>query len=118
MALVTALVVGVGGVGGAVARHAVGKRLRTRVLDTVVVNVVGSFLLGLVLSAPVADPTRLAAGAGFCGAFTTFSSFAVDTVRLAEDGRRARAGWVAVGTLALAVVAVLLGLRVGGSIPG
>jgi CrcB protein len=113
VALVTALAVGAGGVGGALARHAVAERLEARSLDTVAVNVLGSLLLGVVLAAPVGGPARLAAGAGFCGAFTTFSSLAVETVRLAEDGRRLRSVAVAVGTLALAIPAVRLGLALG-----
>jgi CrcB protein len=112
-----ALAVGVGG-GGAIARHAVGERLAALALDTLAVNVVGSFLLGVVLTAPVGGAVEQAAGAGFCGAFTTFSSFAVETVWLAEEGRHRDAAVVAVGTLALAVPAVRVGLALGGVVSG
>jgi CrcB protein len=58
---------------------------------TLTVNVVGSFLLGLVmylgLEAGLLSPTlRLALAVGVMGGFTTFSSFTFETMRLAQDG--------------------------------
>lgn len=60
-------------------------------LGTLVVNLFGSFLLG-VLAALVrhhgADPDlRLVLGTGFCGGFTTFSTASLDVIRLVRDGR-------------------------------
>ena len=112
MALLTVLAVGVGGSAGAAARYAVGQVIERRAVDTLAVNVLGSLFLGVVLASPVDGPARLAAGAGFCGAFTTFSSFAVETVRLFEDGRRRAAVAVAAGTLAAALLAVAVGMTV------
>jgi len=114
VALVGALAVGLGGSAGAVARYAVGRAIERRALDTLAVNVGGSLLLGLVVGAGVGGPLRLAAAVGFCGAFTTFSSFAVRTVRLAEDEGAAAAVANAAGTLLLALLAVRVGLAVGG----
>jgi len=113
MALVSALAVGIGGAAGAVCRYTVGELLEPRALDTLVVNVIGSLLLGLLLGASVANLTLLALGVGFCGAFTTFSSFAVSTIRFAEDGERRLAVVNAVGTLVLAVAGVLVGVELG-----
>lgn len=109
------LLVGLGGVAGAVARHLVGSYVEGDNVDTLVVNVLGSFLLGAIVAAPSAgpfDPLTLAVGTGFCGAFTTFSSFAFETVRLAETGRPRRAVANAGGTLAAALLAVGLGATV------
>ena len=83
---------------------------------TFLVNVVGSFALGVVLAAPVADAAVLAFGTGFCGAFTTFSTFAFETVRLFETGRRRAALGNAAGTLLAALVAVAVGSVVGGAL--
>lgn len=109
------LLVGVGGVAGAIARHLVGASVEDEYLDTLAVNVAGSFLLGALVAAPSVgplDPVTLAVGVGFCGAFTTFSSFAFETVRLAETGRPRRAVANAVGTLAAALLAVGVGAAV------
>jgi CrcB protein len=106
VALVTLLAVGIGGAAGAVSRYAVSVAIDRRGLDTLAVNVVGSFALGAVLGVGLEGPAFFAFGVGFCGAFTTFSSFAVETVALAEDGDRAAAATYAGGTLCLALLAV------------
>lgn len=103
------LLVGTGGVLGALARHLVSEAVETNTLDTLVVNVLGSFLLGAFVSAPVDGPLLLLAGTGFCGAFTTFSTFAFETVRAFERGERRTATINAAGNLAAALVAVALG---------
>ena len=113
MALVSALAVGCGGALGAVSRFAVAEAIERRVVDTALVNVVGSLLFGIVLGLDAGGPTSLAATTGFCGAFTTFSSFAVETVRLAEKGHVASAITNAGGTLLVAFAAVLIGIVIG-----
>ncbi|MEM4780896.1 MAG: CrcB family protein, partial [Halalkalicoccus sp.] len=89
--MIEALLVGVGGALGAVGRYLAGLAVGafdTRFpAETLFVNVLGSFLLGWVVFSGAPDGVFLAAGIGFCGAFTTFSSFSVDTVRLVEDDR-------------------------------
>ena len=107
------LLVGLGGVAGALGRHLVGTRLERDRADTLAVNVLGSVLLGALVAAPVGESVLLVAGTGFCGAFTTFSSFAFETVRLAELGHSRAAGLYAGGTLLSALVGVVLGGIVG-----
>ncbi|ELZ43859.1 CrcB protein [Halorubrum californiense DSM 19288] len=103
----TALV-GVGGALGAVSRHAVGLRVEGR-RSVLLVNALGSFALGAITAAPIGSTAALLLGVGFCGAFTTFSSFAVGTVRAAsETGARAGAA-VAASNIAAALPAFLLG---------
>ncbi len=110
MALVSALAVGAGGAAGAVSRYAVGLAIERRALDTAAVNVAGSFLLGMFVALDLPGPAALALGVGFCGAFTTFSSFAVETVRFAENKGIRAAAANAAGTLAAALVAALAGM--------
>ncbi|GAA0247598.1 fluoride efflux transporter CrcB [Haladaptatus pallidirubidus] len=103
------VLVGVGGVFGALSRHLVGQKLSGQAHGTFAVNVLGSFVLGALTACLMTDPALLTLfGTGFCGAFTTFSSFAFETVRLYERGKRREA--VANATLnlvgALAAVAV------------
>lgn len=80
---------------------------------TMTVNVTGSFLLGIILGIDAfADgwPRLVAiAGTGFCGAFTTFSTFAVETVRLGASGSYLMATANAVGSLVLGLAAACAG---------
>ncbi|MDL5360973.1 CrcB family protein [Halalkalicoccus sp. NIPERK01] len=105
--MIEALLVGVGGAVGAVSRYLVGLALGDVEgpfpFETLAVNVVGSFLLGWVTFAGFGEGTLLVVGVGTCGAFTTFSSFSVDTVRLAEDETVVLAAGYALVNLLLSV---------------
>ncbi len=91
------LLVGLGGFVGANARFVTAKWVGSLVegrfpLGTFLINVSGSFLLGLLgaviaqKALPNADALRLALGVGFLGAYTTFSTFEFETHALFEDG--------------------------------
>lgn len=91
------LLVGVGGFLGANARFILARGADALVdtrfpLGTFLVNVSGSFLLGVLgaviaeRALPNSDAMRLALGVGFLGAFTTFSTFEFETNALIEDG--------------------------------
>ncbi len=83
-----------------------------------VVNVIGSFLLGLLTGIPHLAPAWLAIlGTGVLGGFTTFSSVAVETVLLAQRRRRDWARVSLVGTFILCLVAAAVGLTIGGLFP-
>jgi CrcB protein len=103
------LLVGLGGVAGALARHLVGSRFEDSIHGTLAVNVLGSLVLGALVAAPVDGGLALVVGTGFCGSFTTFSSFAFETVRLFETGERRRAAVNAGINLVGALIAVALG---------
>ncbi len=68
-------------------------------MGTFIVNVLGSFVLGLITFVNLDNSVALLLGTGMCGSFTTFSSFSVETVRLWEIGRRPQAIGNALGTL-------------------
>lgn len=108
-AVPTALLVGLGGAAGALARYIIDLGLDGGRRSTFVVNVVGSALLGAVVASSPSDATLAAVGTGFCGAFTTFSSFAVNVAQAAADGRAEVALADAAGTLVAALVGVGLG---------
>lgn len=101
-----AVLVGLGGALGATLRYAVGEALADAdapvPASTLAVNTLGTFVLGLLTFAGAGDDALLLLGTGTCGAFTTFSSFSVETVRAWADGDRALAAGYALGTLALA----------------
>ncbi|MFW5934462.1 MAG: fluoride efflux transporter CrcB [Halolamina sp.] len=104
------ILVGLGGGLGATLRYAVGEALADRdasfPASTLAVNTLGTFALGLLTFAGAGDDALLLFGTGTCGAFTTFSSFSVETVRAWADGDRALAAGYALGTLVLAGVAL------------
>ena len=112
MSVTSVVLVGLGGVAGALCRHLLGERIDRRTYDTLAVNVLGSFLLGLLTAGPFGTTLTLAFGTGFCGAFTTFSTFAFETVRLAEEGRARRAAVNGLVNLVGALLAVGVGVRV------
>ncbi|WP_245779472.1 fluoride efflux transporter CrcB [Halostagnicola kamekurae] len=98
---------GTGGAIGAVARYAVDQALAGDrfPVSTLVVNVAGSFALGLVVFASLDSEATLLIGTGACGSFTTYSSFSVQSVQLWERGERLRASLYALGTLGSCVFA-------------
>lgn len=100
------MLVGIGGIAGAVVRYLVGTALSTTVATTLAVNVAGSLALGALVASSLGEPLVLALGTGFCGAFTTFSSFAVDAVTTWGSGDRRLAVGYALGTLAGAAAAL------------
>lgn len=101
----TALV-GFGAAVGAVSRYAAGYLIDSTAFpwSTLIVNVAGSFLLGIVLLSGLDSRLRLAVGVGFCGAFTTFSSFSFQTVTLWEHGDRVGAVTNAVTNLGFSLL--------------
>jgi len=115
------LAVACAGAAGSVLRYAVGLALQRAPagfpVGTLLVNVLGSFLLGLFarwLSAPTLDPAwRIALTVGFCGGFTTFSTFSAELVAMAQEGRVLRAAAYVLASLLLGVTATLVGLAVG-----
>ncbi|ARS90130.1 fluoride efflux transporter FluC [Natrarchaeobaculum aegyptiacum] len=102
--------VGTGGAIGAICRHWVYLQLSSEKypIPTFLVNVVGSFGLGLLAFGGASESTVQLLGLGACGAFTTFSSFSVETVQIWERGDRVLAVLVAVGNLAGALAGVAL----------
>jgi CrcB protein len=113
--LIAAVLVGLGGSAGAVGRHAVGLKVEGR-RSVVVVNALGSLALGALLAAPIGSGATLFGAVGFCGAFTTFSSFAVETVSTATDGEERIATEFAAANLAAALPAFLVGAALGGAL--
>jgi len=85
---------------------------------TFVVNVTGSFLLGLLVSAAAnggVEPWLLTAvGTGFLGSYTTFSTYAWETLRLVEDGALLVACLNLGGSIVAGAAAAAVGLAVGG----
>lgn len=108
--------VGAGGVAGALCRHAVAVvGPGTFPWGTLIVNVTGAFLLGVLLYEQrfrdvVPERLRLVAGTGFLSSFTTYSTFAAETTTLAPQLAVANIA----ATYGLGLLAVLAGRAVAG----
>lgn len=115
----TTLLVALGGVLGVLARYGVSRvTLHTEALmwSTVGINLLGSFLLGLLVAGHWFDrDVREGLGVGFLGGFTTFSTFSVQVVLEVDAGEPGRAaGYLAasvVGGIAAAAAGYALGRK-------
>ncbi len=115
--------VGLGGFLGANARYLLGGFISERwgatfPFGTFVINVTGSFILGFFLAYAqerpwVAPAARLMFAVGFVGAYTTFSTFEYETMRLIQQRELVLAAWNVFGSLLSGAVAVFAGLVLG-----
>lgn len=83
--------------------------------STFAVNIVGSFVLGVLIgtslvSTAVSRPLLLLLGTGLCGGFTTYSAFAVETALLAQEGHISTAATYVIATLLCCAVAAFGGI--------
>lgn len=105
---------------GAVARFAldgaVGRKVSSFPYGTLVVNVSGAFLLGLFEGTHPGSNLALVLGTGLLGAYTTFSTWMLETQRLVEERQHLRAGLNILGSVAAGIVAAGLGLWLGGGL--
>lgn len=111
--------IAVAGAIGAPARYLVDRSIQGRStslfpLGTFVINVTGSlvlgFLIGLALYHGFASTPKIILGTGLCGAYTTFSTFTYETVKLAEEGAIGAAFRNALATLVVPCLAAGAGL--------
>lgn len=117
---VTLVLIGVGGAAGAVARYLVDGAVASAVRGafpwgTLVINLSGSFVLGLLFGlaierAVLPSDIRAPLMIGFLGAYTTFSTLMLESLRLWEDGSVTLALANLVGSSALGMAAVIAGL--------
>jgi len=111
--------VAVGAAAGGVSRYylsvAVQQRLgATFPWGTLLINVTGSLLLGFLMRYALATPgvsaeMRLLLTTGFCGGYTTFSTFSYETAMLLEDGQYERAAAYALASVIVALLATFCG---------
>jgi fluoride exporter len=120
------VLIAIGGAAGAVSRYAVDDTL-TRWLGssfpvgTFVINISGSFVLGILFAlvverAALPSDIRAPVMIGFIGAYTTFSTWMLESARLMEDGAWLLAAANLGGSVLLGLLAVFAGLAVGRAI--
>jgi CrcB protein len=112
----------VGGIIGTLCRYGLGKWIPTWAgtefpWATFAINMLGSFVLGVFVRATdslgTSPEVRAMLTVGFCGAFTTFSTFSFETATLMQEGEWMRAAAYSLGSLALGLVAMFAGLAAG-----
>jgi CrcB protein len=120
---VTVVLVAVAAFAGAVCRHLVDVVVQRRTeaalpLGTLAINLTGSlapgFLIGLDLYRGLDDSTLTVVGVGFRGAYTTFSTFAYETVQRIDDGSLLEAVGDAAASTALGLAAAGAGIALAG----
>jgi CrcB protein len=121
-ALLAFLAVGIGGAIGSMLRYGVALWMVARIgpgfpWHTALINVVGSFLIGVVAayaqsSAGLSSLTSAFAMVGILGGFTTFSTFSYDTLTLLSDGANWLAVAYSVGTVILGISAAAGGMAI------
>jgi fluoride exporter len=112
------LAVGVLGAIGSLARFAITDAVTRRTpgafpYGTLLVNLSGSFVLGVLAGAKVGDVLTYVVGGGLLGAFTTFSTWMVDSERLVAGGDRRGAVLNVAGSLAAGVLLAAAGFALG-----
>lgn len=109
----------IGGAVGSGLRYATGLALPpsqgTFPWSTFTVNIIGSFILGLLVgmsltSASLSRPMMLLLGTGLCGGFTTYSAFAVESALLVQEGHLSTVAIYIVTTLTCCAAAALAGV--------
>lgn len=86
-------------------------------LATLLVNIAGSFIIGLVMAYSLKSESfalngRLFLATGFCGGFTTFSAFSLENLLLLQNGKLGLFVLYAVGSLVLGIAAVWAGFKI------
>ena len=116
------LAVGLGGFVGAVARYLLATWVAARLgtlfpYGTFIINVTGCFILGFIMGAieqnTLSPAMRLPVAVGFVGAYTTFSTYSYETLRLVETGALAAAAINVLASNVVGLVSGLAGLAVG-----
>jgi CrcB protein len=115
------LLIALGGAAGSVLRYLIGGRVQQFAphgfpVGTLVVNVVGCFLIGIFIrqfmNIQTHNHMRALLIVGFCGGFTTFSAFSMESVGLIEGGEYSRAFSYILLSVALCLTATFAGMTV------
>jgi fluoride exporter len=112
------ILIGLGGAAGSMLRYAVSLIVvsRTFPLATLLINIVGSFAIGLVLACSSKDETfasnwKLFLATGICGGFTTFSAFSAENLQLLQSGKAGLSLLYITASIVAGIAAAWLGYK-------
>lgn len=117
------LLVGLGGFIGSVLRYVVYLLFRNHdfPLGTLLVNIAGSFVIGLVIGLSIIkgnfmnEQWRLFLASGICGGFTTFSAFSIENIHLLEEGKIITCILYIAGSVLFGLAAAWFGYKMAGN---
>jgi fluoride exporter len=114
--------VGIGGSLGAATRYLLGNLINRRKnfdrfpLGTWIINISGSFLLGMLtqlyLAHDISEWIWLLVGVGFCGAYTTFSTFGYETITLLQSNKKMLAGLYVLSSVVVSILMAAVGFNI------
>jgi CrcB protein len=126
--MVLILYVAIGGAIGSAGRYLLTTAVQSRISSgfpaaTLIINVTGSLLLGFITpfaleTTAMSDDTRALLTVGFCGGYTTFSTFTYETARLMQDGDYRRAILYVGSSVVLGLIAMFVGFALARSVIG
>ena len=112
------LLIGLGGAIGSICRYGTSWVIgpRSFPLATLLVNIVGSFIIGLIMAyclknESFSDNWKLFLATGICGGFTTFSTFSLENLQLLQNGKFTMAACYTLSSLLIGMVAVWAGFK-------
>lgn len=115
----TILLIGTGGFAGSVSRYLFAKFVATKwpmafPLGTFAVNTLGCFLIGIIMGLSfqytISTQTRLWLATGFCGGFTTFSTYSLEIFELYQRGEAGVSLLYLFGSIILGLLSIWLGM--------
>ena len=114
------ILVGIGGCIGSIARYLVAVSMSGVISSsfpwaTLIVNVAGCFLIGVIFAVSdrgslLSPEWRILLTTGFCGGFTTFSTFSYESLRLFQDGEYFYVSVYVLASVVMGLLATLLGI--------
>jgi fluoride exporter len=113
--------IGIGGSLGAAGRYLLGnfinkKKTRHFPLGTWIINITGSLLLGILyklhMTNEISDWVWLFLGIGFCGAYTTFSTFGYETITLLQTNKKFLAGIYVLTSVIVSILTAAMGFMI------
>ena len=114
--------IGIGGSVGAAARYLLGIFINNNYkskpfpMGTLIINISGSFLLGLLANLysvnEITEAVWYFAGVGFCGAYTTFSTFGYETITLIQSNRAVIAGVYVLSSVIFSIITAAIGFTI------
>nr|WP_263326125.1 CrcB family protein [Neobacillus sp. Marseille-Q6967] len=115
------VLVSIGGFFGAICRYAISRKVNEKgngrfPAGTLTVNLLGAFLLGILLGAKITGPMYILLGTGFMGAFTTFSTFKLESEKLRLSGLRKYLSIYLVSTYIGGFLLAFFGIIIGKSL--